>query len=264
MSNYFEKVKQDFGNWGQLRTVGDFMADFKKNLSENNFQKENSRLVFSVCPDDVNRLQEIETIENGITKEYNGEFHLGGLGAYPIGGVSGIVAASHHPPDHIINGERKHGNLIFFISPHFGIAENTSVLYGKIIRPGQAKLTSSCGAMMGFFEQLKKAGDPSNFKVVSNENHTDPSRVILHSELINNYSQELKEILSIENQNQQIINLFKLNHDMVMNKVNQMVKEFLEKEKEHFKGNLIIFSGITINIPGKDLFMMKDVSLPKN
>lgn len=261
MSNYFEKVKQDFGDWGQLKTVGDFMVDFKKNLSENNFQKENSRLVFSVCPDDVNRLQEIETIENAITKEYNGEFHLGGLCGYPMSGVSGIIAASHHPPDSIINGERKHGNLIFFISPHMGIAENT---YGKIIRPGQEKMTSSCGAMMGFLEQLKKAGDPSNFKVESSENNTDPSRLTIHNDLINNYSQELKEILSIENQNQQIINLFKLNYDMVMNKANQMIKEFLEKEKEHFKGNLIIFSGITINIPEKDLFMMKDVSLPNN
>ena len=263
MNDYFEQIKEDFGDWGQLKTIGDFNKEFKNKLSEHNFGKDNSRLVFSVCPDDLNRLQEIESIESFLTQKYNGEFHLGGLGSYPIGGITGITAASHHPPDNVKNGERKHGNLIFFISPHVGIIENNGFLYGKIIRPGQEKLTTSCGAMMGFLDQLKKAGDPSNFKIVPDENNMDTTRITLQKELINNYSQRLKEILSIENQNQQVISLVKLNYDVVMNKSKQMINEFLDKEKEHFKGNIIVFGGITINIPKKTLFMMKDVILPK-
>ncbi len=121
MSEFIDQLQKDYGSWGKVCNINDFMTEVIRSLSENDFKKENSRLVFSVCPDDVNRLEQRDTIEKGLKKEYDSEFHLGGLGAYPIGGVSGITAASHHPPDNLKGGERKDGNLIFFISPHVGL-----------------------------------------------------------------------------------------------------------------------------------------------
>ncbi len=265
MSEFFENLKKVYGDWGKVVNINGFMEEVNKNLSENGFKKEDSRLVFSVCPDDVNRLYEIQNIENALTKEYNGEFHLGGLGAYPMGGVSGIIAASHHPPDDMSNGNRKHGNLIFFISPHMGvIKKDDKLIYGKIIRPGQEKITSSCGAMMGFLSQLKQDGSPENFKIAPDPSYTDPTRIVLHSDLINNYSKELKNILSIRDDNEQVLELFKLNYDVVVNKSKEIIKLFLEKEKEHFKGKVALIAGITVNVPSMDHFILKEITCPMN
>jgi hypothetical protein len=263
-SDYINQLNSDYGSWGKVYTLSDFLGKVKKNLDEKDFKRENSRLVFCVCPDDINRLQENDTIENGLKKVYNGEFHMGGLGAYPMGGVSGIIAASHHPPDNFINGNRTSGNLVFFISPHFGLIEKNDFIYGKIIRPGQEKITSSCGAIMGFLDALKQAGSPENFKIAPDTTDTDPTRIVLHKMLINKYNKELKDILAIDNENHQVIEMFKLNYELVMKKVIEMINEFIEKEKEHFKGKISVIGGITVNIPKKDLFILKEIVYPKN
>jgi hypothetical protein len=257
-----EKLRTDYEDWGQLYDISEFMERISSELSENNFKKDNSRLVYSVCPDDVNRLQGLNTIENALTNEYNSEFHLGGLGAYPMGGVSGIIAASHHPPDRIVNGERKGGNLIFFISPHMGVIENERYLYGKIIRPGQEKITNSCGAMMGFLDALEDVGSLDNFEVVSDPNDVDPTRVVLHTELINNYEEWLNKILQMDDPNEQVVDLFKLNYDLVIKKTDEMIKEFLELERDHFEGNIAVIGGITVNTTSGDNFILKEIKFP--
>ncbi|HUY00468.1 MAG TPA: hypothetical protein VMV49_12990 [Candidatus Deferrimicrobium sp.] len=261
---------KDFKNWGNVYSVNDFIEVVKKSLGANNFNKDNSRLVFSVCSDDVNRLEGIETVENALTKEYNREFHLGGLGAYPIGGVSGIIAASHHPPDNLKKGDRNQGNLIFFISPHMGLIEKEGdFIFGKIIRPGQERITAACGVMMEFLVQLVKSGNLKNLKVLSDDLDIEPTRTILYQELINKYSNELNEILMYKDKNQQIIELFKLNYTAVKNKLDQMIEAFLKKETDHFQGNIAVVGGITLNtredyylFPGKDYFILKEISFP--
>lgn len=266
MHNFLESLRNHFGDWGTPLSTNDLMLEVRKNLSEHGFQNSNSRLVFSVCPDDVNRLEQLDTVENTLTKNYNRDFHLGGLGAYPISGVTGIIAASHHPPDNTLGVERKHGNLVFLVSPHMGIAldDNGDEFYGKLLRPGQTAFTSACGAAMGFLATLKQCGSPESFKVAPDPTNLDPLRIQFHKELINNYSDRLKDILSIENSNQQVVEIIKLNYDMVMNKTKQMIHEFLDKEKEHFKGRLALIGGITVNIPDGDRFILKEISYPVN
>lgn len=258
-----QQTEGDYQDWGNLLDISEFIDKVSSELSEQGFENGNSRLVFSVCPDDVNRLQDLNTIENSLTDEYNNEFHLGGLGAYPMGGVSGIIAASHHPPDRLVNGGRKGGNLIFFISPHMGLIEKENYIYGKIIRPGQEKVTSSCGAMMGFLDALKKAGSPEDFEITPDPNTVDPTRTVLHSELISNYSDWLNKILQMDDTNDQVIDLFKLNYDLVMNKAEEMIEEFLELEGDHFEGDIAVIGGITLNTVSGDYFMLKEIKFPK-
>jgi hypothetical protein len=136
-----------------------------------------------------------------------------------------------------------------------------SAVYGKIIRPGQEKVTSSCGAMMGFIAALKEAGSPEEFFIAPDENRIDPTRVVLHNELIQNYADDLERILAIDDYNNQTLELFKLNHDVVAKKTKEIIDTFLKKE--HFEGNIALISGITINIPERDLFLMKDFTFPK-
>ncbi|TFG01163.1 MAG: hypothetical protein EU541_00135 [Promethearchaeota archaeon] len=258
-----QQAEKDYKNWGNFLDISGFMDKITTNLSEKGFERGNSRLVYSVCPDDVNRLQDLNTIEKALTSEYNNEFHLGGLGAYPMGGVSGIIAASHHPPDRILNGDRRGGNLIFFISPHFGLIEKENYLYGKIIRPGQQKITSSCGAMMGFLDALKTAGSPNNFDITPDPHTLDPTRMVLHSELINNYSDWLNNILQMDDPNDQVIDLFKLNYDLVINKIDEMIEEFLTLEGDHFEGDIAVIGGVTVNTVSGDNFILKEIKFPK-
>ncbi len=262
--NLIQQAKKDYQDWGELLDISTFVDKLKQDLSESGFENANSRLVYSVCPDDVNRLQDLDTIEKALTGEYNSEFHLGGLGAYPMGGVSGIIAASHHPPDRIVNDDRKGGNLIFFISPHFGLIEKENYIYGKIIRPGQEKVTSSCGAMMGFLDALKDANSPEEFEISPDPNIVDPTRTVLHSELINNYADWLNEILQMDETNEQVIDLFKLNYDLVINKANDMIDEFLRVEEDHFEGNIAVIGGITINTISGDYFLLKEMYYPNS
>ena len=261
MNNFEKDVKERYDSWGNLRNIEESMKEVQETLDEENFSRKNSRLVFSVCPDDINRVEDRKTVENALKGEYNGEFHLGGLGAYPIGGVSGITAASHHPPDDANGGERKEGNLIFFISPHFGVIEQKNFTYGKVIRPGQEKITSSCGAMMGFLAQLTEAGSAESFSIAADDNEVDPTRMVLQQQLIANHSDELDKILTLEDQNDQVVDLFKLNYDLVWGKGTEMIDEFLEMN--HFEGGIAAIGGITVNLPEEDVFITKEITTIK-
>lgn len=254
---FTEQIQNDFGNWGKTFTPKDLISEVKKSLSEHNFNRNNSRLVFSVCPDDINRIFERDTVENALKDQFDGEFHLGGLGGYPIGGVSGLTAASHHVPDNVVNGERKTGNMILFVSPHTGLSNGESFIYGKVIRPGHIKPSSSCGAMIGFLNALKQCQNPQEFSIPGDDLNVDPTRVVLHQELINNHSDELSKILEMGEENQQVIALAKLNYDLVMEKTKLVIKKFLEKET--FKGNIVIIGGITVNHVKGDKLVLKEI-----
>ncbi|GAG34207.1 unnamed protein product, partial [marine sediment metagenome] len=51
---------------------------------------------------------------------------------------------------------------------------------------------------------------------------------------------------------------------LVLKKGKDMINEFLKKEKDHFKGNIAIISGITVNTPGIDHFILKEISYANN
>lgn len=256
MDKYVKELENHFEKWGEILSPKETINHITENLSDHGFAKENARLVFSVCPDDINRLAERKTIENMLTREYNSEFHLGGLGAYPIGGVAGLTAASHHPPDRKINGARKDGNLILFLSPHMGLVENSEFHYGKIVRLGQKKKTAACGALMGFFAQLEQAGSLEQFNITA-DSTTDPSKLILYQTLVKEYDSELRDILALENEKHQIASLFKLNHTLVNDKAKVIIDQFLKHED--FEGDLGIISGLTVNTVKKDYFILKEL-----
>ena len=102
-----------------------------------------------------------------------------------------------------------------------GLAQTEAgkIIPGKVIRPGQNKFTFACGAIMGFLSALKQAGGPSKFKIAPDETNTDPTRIVLHSELITKYSKELNNIMALDSEEKQVIEMFKLNYKVVMNKL---------------------------------------------
>ncbi len=264
MEEYRKILEKDFLEWGNVLTVNELAKKLNENLVENGFDRTNSRLVFSVCSDDCNRLSERETVEKALSRIFNKEFHLGGLGAYPVGGISGIIAASHHPPDILtLDGmKNRSGNLIIFASPHFGMIKKETIIYGSFIRPGQQKPTASCGAMMGFLSTLKTAKDSRILKPGVEDTSLDPSKKVLYKQLIANFSERLNALLELNDVNQQVLELFKINHDLIETKLLQMINEF--KKKESFSGNIVFISGITVNTTDKDYFVLKQINASMN
>ena len=252
MQEYKDKIELTFRDWGKVLNVGEFIEEIKKTLDPSEFNGENSRLIFSVCSDDCNRLAERETIEKALTKTYGREFHLGGLAGYPIGGVSGIIAASYHVPDITCaeSQQIRKGNLIFFISPHLGLIKKEDFYFGRLVRPCQESPSGCCGTMMGFLSALKQAKSVENLYLNAYEPNLDPTMVILYEVLINEYSEQLKEILALDDVNNQIIRLSMLNHELISKKVSTMIDVFLKREKESYQGKIANINGLVADISG--------------
>ncbi len=257
MVGIIEQLQTDFGNWGTVFNVEGIVKRIESDLGAWGFTVESSRLVFSVCPDDLNRLHERKTVEGGLITKYNGDFHLGSLAAYPISGVTGIAAASHHTPERHDHGVCVEGSLIFFASPHVGVLPGAKPAYGKITRPGQEHVTAACGAMMGFLKSLKERKSCKSLDL-NLDDPLDLARQVIFCELAKRYGAELDAILKIGDEGKQVIELAKINHKLVEESIKKMLQAFLAKG--HCDNHIALVSGITVNAPGEDYFVLKEIS----
>ncbi|MHA1684641.1 MAG: hypothetical protein ACTSUE_27130 [Promethearchaeota archaeon] len=256
MVEYKSFIVDNFGNLGEVFTPDEFVEKMKENLSKNKFRADNSRLVFSVCPDDINRLRERRTVEQALKNVYGGEFHLGSLAAFPVAGLPGLVAASHHAPDNKEGGVMKSGNLLIFLSPHVGLIDEGGLTLGKITRPGQERVTSACGAMMGFFNELITFKESRDFQPAC-DGALDSMKKILYTNLLGGYATELDALLAEPDYNRRVIHLTRINLTSVLEKTRELVKVFLDTTA--YSGRICLVHGITINTPGDDYFVMNGI-----
>lgn len=98
-----------------------------------------------ICSDDIN------TTSNGFSKNFRGPFTIGGLGGLPFGGITALMAYGHHIPEH--------GVAFIFFGPHIGITKEGEL--GRVLRPGQTRYSSSCGALMLALNRLTTRVDLS-------------------------------------------------------------------------------------------------------
>lgn len=104
---------------------------------------ENIVLGQSVCSDDLNNIQFPPSAKGML-----GPFNLGGLNGYPFTGLTGMGAFSHHYPEC--------GALLIFYGPHIGIGNEG--VPGRVIRPGQTKPSTCCGAAAAALKKLEAGG----------------------------------------------------------------------------------------------------------
>nr|MDO8117903.1 hypothetical protein [Candidatus Sigynarchaeota archaeon] len=255
MADNEEILRNTFGKWGTVFDVDGFIFHVTSEFQKHEMYPDNSRLVFSVCPDDINRLTTRKTIENALVKEYNGDFYLGSLAGYPACGITGAVAASHHAPEALVGSEMKEGNLIFFVSAHLGMVTDKEVIFGKVLRPGQNKPSNSCGAMCGF---LKALTDGKIFpgKTIEEDDEDDDVKQLLFNKLLTEYEKELAEIKAMDTENKKLVRLAQVNLALNMKHVESIVKRL--KTKHHFEGAIGIIGGITINTQRQDYFVLHD------
>ncbi len=170
-----------------------------------------------------------------------------------------MIAASKYTPNKIVDGNQKVGNLIFFISPHIGLAITQSeVIYGHTFRPGQIISSNCCGAMMAFLRHLRHAEKIEDVEKII-ENNNDTMKDLLFKELLEEYSSDIQNLLKIFEMNKLAIEASKLNYKVIMSKFKSILQDFLEKHS--FTGDFAIIGGITVNTVDLDYFIFRDFTL---
>lgn len=94
----------------------------------------------STCVDDV-----LNTKSPFSEHMVKGPFNFGGLGGLPFAGLTGLSAYAHHVPDS--------GAALLVVGPHIGYSDESG--WGMILREGQDKTTTCCGALMAALSKLE-------------------------------------------------------------------------------------------------------------
>jgi len=129
MTNIREVINQHYPN----AKTGEEVTNYYLGYLESEYKVDLKKTLFatSLCSDDIN-------VSTDFRKVLSRPFTMGGLGGLPYSGFTGMVAYGHHIPDS--------GDAFIFYGPHIGITDDGTL--GKMIRPGQEKVSNSCGALM--------------------------------------------------------------------------------------------------------------------
>eukprot|EP01006_Ploeotia_vitrea_P030061 TRINITY_DN62521_c0_g1_i1.p1 TRINITY_DN62521_c0_g1~~TRINITY_DN62521_c0_g1_i1.p1 ORF type:complete len:571 (+),score=96.70 TRINITY_DN62521_c0_g1_i1:31-1713(+) len=113
-------------------------------LAAKGFTRDNTLFAHSTCVDEVNNADP-NSITPRLHAAFGGaSFPLGGLAGVPWAGKTGFGAFSAHIPDG--------GNAFVLFAPHIGI--NSGSL-GKLLRNGQSKGSTCCGAGVAAWNAIK-------------------------------------------------------------------------------------------------------------
>ena len=104
-------------------------------LKEHGFDKKNTLLATSCCPDEINRDLDEQTLVIGRA------FSMGGLAGFPFVGKTGFGAYMHHVP--------ADGCMLIICASHVGIDATGKV--GKVLRHGMKDESTACGAAVGAY-----------------------------------------------------------------------------------------------------------------
>ncbi|WP_080053967.1 hypothetical protein [Spirosoma aerolatum] len=187
-----------------------FLADeYKSDLTKMLFAT-------SLCSDDIN-------VSTDFRKVLSRPFSMGGLGGFPFSGFTGMVAFAHHIPDD--------GDAFIFYGPHIGITDSGEL--GRMIRPGQSKLSNSCGALMLALERMQQTEEVYVPHVVD----YDYQQMLLENTLM----PFKHEIVNAEDPKKEIT-------EKAYFKIHKQINRLVRMSKQEFACNRIfLLGGIIIN-----------------
>ncbi|HEX6887581.1 MAG TPA: hypothetical protein VF143_05690 [Candidatus Nanopelagicales bacterium] len=120
-----------------------FVGDWHRACTEQGFARGNCLLVAAVCRDEL-CLPFVE----GLEAAWGAAFHAGSLGGLLTLGRTGMAAAGDHAPDDPEQPRR----IVAFGAAHVGMGEGGA--FGLLRREHQFHSSRTCGALMGFREEL--------------------------------------------------------------------------------------------------------------
>ena len=186
---------------------------------EYGFTPGNTRFAEGGCSDEIN-----ET-EYKLLELYWGErFKFGGLAGYCHGGRAGLTAVSHHVP--AVGGEK---NLLLVGGPHIGYHRGE---WGKILRSGQSNITTACGLLATIVEE--------GYDIIRQKpaDFLDRQRETVE-QLVLPYLKKCAE----KDERPNIIDATKY----LMQRIDRDLPAMVQDLTTHFKGQIAVVTGITIN-----------------
>ena len=190
---------------------------------EHGAHPETTLLATSFCADDIIASEILGRVDWG-------PFTAGGLGGLPYGGVTAFSAFAHHVPDE--------GTALILYGPHIGITRDGQL--GKLLRRGQAALTTACGSLMAALAALR-----------SEELITGPLALddddLQQSRLVRLLAGQRQRILSATCPEREITDVaYELSHAMTQRLLSSVQSQF------HCRA-VVLVGGVAINTdPGED------------
>jgi len=120
-----------------------FHAAMKKLGEQNNFTKENTICMYSVCRDELT-----EHFVDKLEENWGACFNISSLAGMVFCGKTGFQAGMAHAPKQ--DGLERY---LLFVGPHIAISEDGTI--GGVFREGREKLSHACGALIAFQEELE-------------------------------------------------------------------------------------------------------------
>lgn len=155
-----------------------------------------------------------------LSSDYDGPFQLGGLAGFPFTGKTGMTAYASHVHDG--------GTAFILYGPHIGI--NSDGELGELLRPGQSKCTTACGALTGAIVQLKSGNHPGS----SYDDFQQPQITEMLTPFKN-------RILSADSP---VKEATQVSYELIHEQVNQLVDETIDK---FVCKRIVLVGGILIN-----------------
>lgn len=209
-----EMVRREYPN---ART-GEEVTSTYLGFLEREYNADLKKMLFatSLCSDDIN-------VSTDFRRVLHRPFSMGGLGGLPYSGYTGMVAFGHHIPDG--------GDAFILYGPHIGITDDGEL--GKMMRPGQSRLSNSCGALMLALQRLGAVEDtwvPMN--VEYDYQQTLLERTVMPFK---------QEILTAENPAKAIT-------DVTYRNINRQIHFLVQRASEEFRcERVFLLGGVIIN-----------------
>lgn len=185
--------------------------------SDYGFDLDKTILATSVCSDEI--IKSATNFRDYVAVET--PFQLGGLAGFPFTGLTGFGAFSAHIPEN--------GAAIIIYGPHIGLSEKHGI--GKIIRSGQLKESSCCGALVGALNTLK----------TKNAGELDRDYDYQQWKLIDKLKEGRDQIVASE---EPLI----VATDLMFDKISERIKTLVEKSSPQLRNlKIALLGGIIIN-----------------
>ncbi len=213
-SNIESLVQAEYPN----AATGEFVTQKYLTFLSDEYKSDLNKMLFatSLCSDDIN-------VSTDFRKVLTRPFSMGGLGGLPYSGFTGMVAFAHHIPDN--------GDAFIFYGPHIGISDTGEL--GRMRRPGQKKLTNSCGALMLALESMMQTDEVYVPHIVEHD---------YQQKVLENTLMPFKhEILSAEDSRKEIT-------EKAYYKIHKQVTRLVHMSKGEFScKRIFLLGGIIIN-----------------
>ncbi|MFN3533884.1 MAG: hypothetical protein ACK4WB_00660 [Desulfatiglandales bacterium] len=187
-------------------------------LKELGFRDENTIACVCCCRDEIS-----QTLPVLVRDVWGEAFNLAGLAGLFSAGRTGLNACLHHAPHH--EGKERY---VFYVAPHIGIDRRGN--WGSVKRKGQNFDSSSCGALWGFWTEIKEG----KIKTAIDERDLEMCylRIRLLRKLRFNHVPDLLELTLAA-------------HEVTLEDIEDDLQRLIDSKRSDYA----LFSGIQINAP---------------